>query len=149
MIHPEADEEIDDQRENHEIAKGQTEGEERSRQCKQRNTPTLFLGKQRWFNKLPTLIEDDRQTRQDRRKKGHFDRGEQRFRRSVEHQLVGKRTIQPCDHFAGKGERHHQGHQDRGPDDDQTLLDGLDMCGKGVENLCHDSGPGYWWTPAP
>ena len=69
MIHGEADEEIDAQGENHEIAKDQTEGEESSRQSKQWNAPALLLGEQRWFNKLPTLIKDDRQARQDCRKK--------------------------------------------------------------------------------
>ena len=76
MIHAEADEEIDDQGENDKIAKCQPAGKQRPCQYEQRHAPALFLGEQRRLNTLPTLIEDDRQARQDRRKKGHFDRGE-------------------------------------------------------------------------
>src|ERR1041384_1040099 len=146
MIHPETDKEIDDQREDDEMTKNQTESKEPSRQCKQRKAPALFLGEQCWFNKLPALIKDDGQTCDDRRQQRDLDRREQGFRRSVEHQLVGEWTVQPCDHLAGKGKGHQQGHQNRGPDDDQTLLDSLDMCGKGIEDLCHNSGPACWLT---
>ncbi|ALA57896.1 hypothetical protein NITMOv2_1469 [Nitrospira moscoviensis] len=137
-IQPEAHEEIDDERQDHEIAKDQSEREQAAGQEKERDRPLLLLRQQGRLDELPTLIEDDRQAEDHRRQERHLDGGEERLRRAVEYELIRERAVQPGDHVGREGEGHDEGGEDRRADDDQSPLDGPDMCGKGIDDLGHD-----------